>query len=461
MSSTYDAIIIGSGQSGKPLALALAEAGWKTALIERAYIGGTCINYGCTPTKTMVASARAAYLARRAGDYGVNAGEVSVDMNRVIARKQKIVESFRKGGRDRLEKTKNLDLIFGEASLKDRESIRVAFDDGKERELRAKKIIINTGGRPAVPPIPGLDTAPVCDSTSIMELSRLPEHLLVLGGGYIALEFGQMFRRFGAKVSMVERSAHLVSREDTDVSEAVEKILREDGIEIFLNSQATKIDTSSDGEMQMVIRERDRETTLTGSHLLAAVGRAPNTEELNLPAAGVETDEKGYIKTNDRLETNVLGIFAIGDVHGGPAFTHISYDDYRVLKENLLNGGNATIKGRLVPNTVFIDPQLATVGLSETEARKQGRNIRVAKLPMAHVARALEVSETRGFMKAIVDADTGQILGCTILGIEGGEVMSMLQIAIMGGIHYTKIKEAIFAHPTLAESLNNLFLTLD
>ncbi|MGH8772884.1 MAG: FAD-dependent oxidoreductase, partial [Burkholderiales bacterium] len=291
MSSTYDAIIIGSGQSGKPLALALAEAGWKTALIERAYIGGTCINYGCTPTKTMVASARAAYLARRAGDYGVNAGEVSVDMNRVIARKQKIVESFRKGGRDRLEKTKNLDLIFGEASLKDRESIRVAFDDGKERELRAKKIIINTGGRPAVPPIPGLDTAPVCDSTSIMELSRLPEHLLVLGGGYIALEFGQMFRRFGAKVSMVERSAHLVSREDTDVSEAVEKILREDGIEIFLNSQATKIDTSSDGEMQMVIRERDRETTLTGSHLLAAVGRAPNTEELNLPAAGVETDE--------------------------------------------------------------------------------------------------------------------------------------------------------------------------
>ncbi|MGH8717375.1 MAG: mercuric reductase [Burkholderiales bacterium] len=461
MSSTYDAIIIGSGQSGKPLALALAEAGWKTALIERAYIGGTCINYGCTPTKTMVASARAAYLARRAGDYGVNAGEVSVDMNRVIARKQKIVESFRKGGRDRLEKTKNLDLIFGEASLKDRESIRVAFDDGKERELRAKKIIINTGGRPAVPPITGLDTAPVCDSTSIMELSRLPEHLLVLGGGYIALEFGQMFRRFGAKVSMVERSAHLVSREDTDVSEAVEKILREDGIEIFLNSQATKIDTSSDGEIQMVIRERDRETTLTGSHLLAAVGRAPNTEELNLPAAGVETDEKGYIKTNDRLETNVLGIFAIGDVHGGPAFTHISYDDYRVLKENLLNGGNATIKGRLVPNTVFIDPQLATVGLSETEARKQGRNIRVAKLPMAHVARALEVSETRGFMKAIVDADSGQILGCTILGIEGGEVMSMLQIAIMGGIHYTKIKEAIFAHPTLAESLNNLFLTLD
>ncbi|MGH8727581.1 MAG: dihydrolipoyl dehydrogenase [Burkholderiales bacterium] len=457
----YDAIIIGSGQSGKPLSLALAKAGWKTALIERAYVGGTCINYGCTPTKTMVASARTAYLARRAADYGVNVGEVAVDLAKVTERKRKIVESFREGGRKSLEKAANLELIFGEASFTDKERVHVVLDDGSERELGAKTIILNTGGRPALPPIPGLDTAPVCDSTSIMELTRLPEHLLVLGGGYIALEFGQMFRRFGAKVSMVERSSHLVSREDPDISEEVEKILREDGIEIHLNTQATRIDTTGEGKIQMAVRGGEREFALTGSHLLAAVGRAPNTEELNLKAAGVKTDDKGYIKTNDKLETNVSGIYAIGDVHGGPAFTHISYDDYRVLKENLLNGGNATITDRLVPNTVFIDPQLASVGLTETEAKKQKRNIRVAKLPMSHVARALETSETRGFMKAIVDADTGQILGCTILGIEGGEIMSMLQIAMMGKIHYTKIKEAIFAHPTLAESLNNLFLTLD
>lgn len=458
---TCDAIIIGSGQSGKPLSLALAKAGWKTALIERAYIGGTCINYGCTPTKTMVASARAAYLARRAAGYGVNAGEVSVDMARIVARKQKIVDSFRESGRKSLEQTKNLELIFGEASFTGRESVKVALDDGAERALKSKTIVINTGGRPALPPIPGLDTAPVCDSTSIMELTRLPDHLLVLGGGYIALEFGQMFRRFGARVSMVERSSHLVSREDPDVSQAVEEIMREDGIEIHLNAQATAIETSSSGEIQMRIRKGDGETTLTGSHLLAAAGRAPNTEDLNLKAAGVATSDKGHIKVNGKLETNVPGIYAMGDVHGGPAFTHISYDDYRVLKENLLHGGNATIKNRMAPNTVFIDPQLASVGLNETEARKQKRNIRVAKLPMSHVARAIETSETRGFMKAIVDADSGQILGCTILGIEGGEIMSMLQIAMMGSIPYPKLKEAIFAHPTLAESLNNLFLTLD
>ena len=457
----YDAIIIGSGQSGKPLALALAKAGWQTALIERAYIGGTCINYGCTPTKTMVASARAAYLARRASDYGVNAGEVSVDMPRVVARKQKIVESFREGGQSRLEQTQNLDLIFGVASFEGVDRVRVALDDGSERRLNAKKIIINTGGRPAHPPIPGLDTAPVCDSTSIMELTQLPEHLLVLGGGYIALEFGQMFRRFGAKVSLIERSERLISREDPDVSEAVEKILSEDGIEIHSNAQALSVATSSKGEIEVTVKTANGEKKLAGSHLLAAVGRQPNTEDLDLQAAGVETDDKGYIKINDKLETNVAGIYAMGDVHGGPAFTHISYDDYRVLKMNFLDGGNATITGRMVPNTVFIDPQLASVGLNEREAGKQNRRVRVAKLPMTSVARALEVSETRGFMKAIIDADSGQILGCTVLGIEGGEVMSMLQIAMMGGIHYTKIKEAIFAHPTLAESLNNLFLTLD
>ncbi|HSF47896.1 MAG TPA: mercuric reductase [Burkholderiales bacterium] len=459
--ASYDFIIIGTGQSGKPLALALGRAGRKTAIIEREYVGGTCINYGCTPTKTMVASARAAFAARRAGEYGVNAGSVSVDVGKAVARKDAIVQSFRRGGQEALEKAENVELLFGEASVQDKRTVLVKLNEGGERTLSAETIVINTGGSPLIPPIPGLIDAPVCNSTTIMEVSKLPEHLLVLGGGYIALEFGQMFRRLGSRVSVVEKEAHLVSREDPDVCKEVEEILREDGLELHLGATAVKVETCDDGQIGLVIKANDGEKTLCGSHLLVAIGRVPNTKELNLGVAGVETDDKGYIKVNPKLETSVPGIYAMGDVKGGPAFTHISYDDFRVLRENLVNGGSATVEGRLVPNTTFIDPQLASIGLNETEAKRQGRKVRVAKLPMSSVARAIEVSETRGFMKAIVDAKTDQILGCTILGIEGGEIMSMIEIAMMGKLPYTALKEAIFAHPTLAESLNNLFMTLD
>ncbi|HSN40931.1 MAG TPA: mercuric reductase [Burkholderiales bacterium] len=453
---THDAVIIGTGQSGKPLALALAKAGWKVAIIEREQVGGSCINVGCTPTKTMVASARVAYLARRAAEYGVGAGPVRVDMARVFARKQEIVESFRNGGQRRLEQAANLDLIFGEARFAGRNAVNVALRVGGNAEFSAPRIVINTGGRPARPPIPGLDRAQALDSTGIMELTALPEHLVVLGGGYIALEFGQMFRRFGSRVTIIERGARLISREDPDVSEAVEKILREDGVEIVTQAEVSRVDGLS-----VAATTPQGERRFGGSHLLVALGRVPNSDALDLAAAGVATDKGGYIAVNDRLETNVPGIYAIGDVKGGPAFTHISYDDFRILRDNWLGGGQATTAGRLVPNTMFIDPQLATVGLNETQARARKCNIRVARLPMTHVARALEVGETRGFMKAIVDAESGRILGCTILGIEGGEVMSMLQIAMMSQLPYTVLKEAIFAHPTLAESLNNLFLTLD
>lgn len=457
----YDAIIIGSGQAGKPLALTLGQAGCKTAIIERQHVGGTCINVGCTPTKTMVASGRVAYLARRATDYGVYTGAVSVDMSKVRQRKQAIVESFRNGSQHRLENTQGVSLLFGEARFTASYSLEVRMNIGETRLMRADRIFINTGGRPGKPPVIGLDQVPALDSTSIMELDGVPEHLLVLGGGYIGVEFGQLFRRFGSRVTIVQRGKQLLVREDEDVAEEVAKILREDGVEVLLDTAAQRVEQAADGSIRLVVKTAEGERMLAGSHLLIAAGRVPNTERLNLAAAGVQTDQRGFIQVNDRLETHVPGIYALGDVKGGPAFTHISYDDFRIIRTNLLEGGNATLNDRLVPNTVFLDPQLGRVGLTEAEAKAQGRRIRVAKMPMSWVARALEVDEPRGLMKAIVDADTNQILGCAVLGIEGGEIMAMLQIAMMGKVPYPVLKEAIFAHPTLAEGLNTLFMQLD
>lgn len=456
----YDGIVIGTGQAGKPLALTLAQAGWKTAVIEREHVGGTCINVGCTPTKTMVASGRVAYLARRAGDYGVRPNPVQVEMAKVRQRKQAIVDSFRNSGQRQLEKTKGVDLLFGEASFAAPKTVAVRMKGGEIRSLTADKIFINTGGRPAQPSVAGLDTCSILDSSSIMELDALPDHLLVIGGGYIGLEFGQMFRRFGSEVTVVQRSKQLLGREDPDVAEEVTKILREDGIEVLLETQTLRAE-QADGTIHLAVRTQNGERTLNGSHLLVAVGRVPNTEALNLAAAGVQMDKRGFVQVNERLETNVPGIYGLGDVNGGPTFTHISYDDFRIIRTNLLDGGNATTTGRLVPYAVYIDPQLGRVGLSETEARAQGRRIRVAKMPMAYVARALEMDEPRGFMKAVVDSETKQILGCAILGVEGGELMSMLSIAMMGQVPYTTLRDAIFAHPTLAEALNNLFTAID
>lgn len=458
---TYDAIVIGSGQAAKPLSIALAKAGWKAALIEQKHVGGSCINVGCTPTKTMVASARVAYLARRAADYGVHAGPVRVDMARVRERKQALVESFRNGSQRLLEKTPGVDLLFAEASFTGPKTLAVRMGSGATRRLTAEKIFINTGCRPAIPPLPGLESVPFLDSSSIMELDQVPAHLLVLGGGYVGLEFGQMFRRFGSEVTIVQRGNQLLAREDPDVADEVAKILREDSIEVLLETEALRSEPASSGGIRLAVRTPTEERSLSGSHLLVAAGRVPNTDRLNLAATGVRTDTRGFIEVNERLETHVPGIYALGDVKGGPAFTHISYDDFRIIRTNLLQGGGATTAGRLVPYTVFIDPQLGRVGWSETEARARGFRIRVARLPMRHVARALEAGETRGFMKAVVDAETHQILGGTMLGIEGGELMSMLQIAMMGKLPYTAMREAIFAHPTLAESLNNLFMAMD
>jgi pyruvate/2-oxoglutarate dehydrogenase complex dihydrolipoamide dehydrogenase (E3) component len=455
-STRYDAIVVGAGQAGVPLSQALAVAGMRTALVEREHVGGTCVNEGCTPTKTMVASARVAYLSRRGADYGVRTGAVSVEQTKVRERKRAIVDSFRDGSQGRIEKTKNLELIFGEGQFAAAGSLTVKKADGTEASLSGERIFINAGCRPAVPKLEGLGSVPFLNSTSIMELDQVPEHLIVLGGGYIGLEFGQMFRRFGAKVTVVQSGPRLLGREDADVADAVLKILREDGIDVMLDAKGKRV-AGSAGSVKLSVESQGSTLEINGSHLLVATGRIPNTDRLNVQAAGIATDAQGFIRTNERLETNVRGVYGLGDIKGGPAFTHISYDDFRVIRTNVIEKGSATIAGRIVPYTVFIDPQLGRVGMSEAEARAAGRELRVAKMPMNYVARALEMDESRGLMKAIVDAKNGQILGAAVLGIEGGEIMSQLQIAMMGKLPYTELRDGVFAHPTLAESLNNLF----
>lgn len=456
----YKAIIIGAGQAGNPLSTALANAGWKTALIEKRHVGGTCVNYGCTPTKTMVASARVAYLARRGSDYGVHTGPISVDMKKVRQRKRDIVESFRGGSTKRIQNTDNVDLLFGEARFTSQKSLEVKLNqDGGTLALSADHIFINAGTRAFLPKVEGIESVPALDNESIMELDAVPEHLLVLGGGYIGVEFAQMFRRFGSKVTVVQHGKQLLGREDPDIAEEVAKILREDGLDIMLDSSALRVRRAG-GQIETDARTPQGDRTVSATHLLVATGRLPNNESLNLAAAGINVDKRGFIIANDKLETNVPGIYALGDVKGGPQFTHISYDDFRIIRSNLIEGNNAGVDGRMVPYTVFLDPQLGRIGLSEQEAREQRRKIKVAKMPMAHVARALEMDEPRGFMKAIVDADTDQILGAAVLGIEGGEIMAVFQVAMMGKVPYQKLRDGIFAHPTLAESLNNLFGSL-
>ena len=369
----YQAIVIGSGQGGTPLCRSLAEAGLRTALVERSHIGGTCINEGCTPTKTMVASGRVAYLARRGKDYGVDTGEIRIDMERVRQRKRDIVDSFRNGSQKRLEKTANLDLIFGEASFTGPKTVSVRTKDGAQRKLSADRIFVNAGTRPAVPELAGLKDVPFLNSTSIMELDAVPEHLLVLGGGYVGLEFGQLFRRLGSSVTIVQSREQLLAGEDADVAEEVLAILKQDGVEVQLSSKAERVGESG-GRIQLSGRAGKEPHKVEGSHLLIATGRTPNTDSLNLGAAGIATDGRAFIKVNAKLETNVQGIYALGDIKGGPAFTHISYDDFRILRTNLIEKGSATTENRMVPYTVFIDPQLGRVGITEAEACAQKRN---------------------------------------------------------------------------------------
>jgi pyruvate/2-oxoglutarate dehydrogenase complex dihydrolipoamide dehydrogenase (E3) component len=428
--------------------------------VEREHVGGTCVNVGCTPTKTMIASARVAHMARRAGDYGVQTGPVSVDMTVVRQRKRDIVEMFHEGSESAVTDAEGVDLLMGEARFTGEKTIKVTLNDGGETTLTAERVFIDTGTRNSIPPIDGIDDVRHYDSTSIMELDEVPGHLIVIGGGYIGLEFGQMFRRFGSEVTIIQRGDQLLGREDDDIAGAVKDILEEDGIRVLLQSDAKRVE-STYGGVKVTVSSPDGEKIIDGSHLLIAVGRTPNTDALDPAAAGIDMDERGFIKVNGRLETNVPGVWAMGEVAGQPAFTHISYDDFRILRSNVIEGGNRTTANRLVSYVAYIDPQLGRVGLSESQAREQGININVATMPMSSVARALETDETRGMMKAVIDADTGKILGAAVLGIEGGEVMSIIQTAMMGGLTYQALRDGVYAHPTLAEALNNLFAGLE
>ncbi|TFA97458.1 putative pyridine nucleotide-disulfide oxidoreductase RclA [Trichoderma ghanense] len=477
MSIHYDAIIIGSGQGGTPLSIAFAKAQHKTALIESSHVGGCCINEGCTPTKTMIASGRVAYLTRRGPQYGIYTGDqtdaaqndIKVNMEVVRQRKRDIVDRFRSGSERRIREA-GVDLIFGTASFNDEQTVHVRTMDGHEMSLTTDRVFICSGERPAIPKIDGFDVAAfppgaILDSTSIQELGVVPSHLVVVGGGYIGLEFGQLFRRLGAPVTIIQRGAQLLPREDADVAEAMLGVLKEDGVRVLLNASPTAIRPAGDGDpaiavaVSVGVSGQGGQSELRASHVLFAAGRVPNTEMLKLGAANIETTARGHIIADAQLRTSNHRVWALGDVKGGPAFTHISYDDFRLLRTNLLEKGNLTVGERLVPYVVYTDPQLGHVGLHEHEARKQypGRRLQVASMPMSYVARALETDETRGLMKAIVDTESQRILGFTCLGIEGGEIMSLVEMAMIGGVQWTALRDAIWAHPSLAESLNNLW----
>jgi pyruvate/2-oxoglutarate dehydrogenase complex dihydrolipoamide dehydrogenase (E3) component len=463
MAERYDVLILGSGQSGNPLSSEFVKAGKRVALIERAEVAGTCINYGCTPTKTMVAGAQRAWQARHAAELGIHVGTVRVNMEEVRARKRKIVEQFRTSNEKRFASGQP-ELVRGEArfvAAKETaaKEIVVALKCGGERRLAAETIVINTGDHPTVPKIPGLDRVPYLDNVSLMELDAVPEHLLILGGGYEAVEFGQMFRRFGSEVCVMERGKHLLGHEDVDISEAVEAMLRDEGLRIETDAKAVRVE----GGPGNVTVHLEGGKSVSGSHLFVAVGRSPNTAELDLKAVGVSTDADGYVRVDEELRTNVPGIYAVGDVKGGPAFTHVSYDDYRILRDNLIldtaSGGKRKRKtsDRTPVFVVYMDPQLGRVGMTEAEARKSGRAIKVAKMPVTSIARAIETGDTRGLLKAVVDAETEQILGAAVLAPEGGELMSMFELAMMGRLTYRVLEDAVFAHPAYAESLNTLW----
>jgi pyruvate/2-oxoglutarate dehydrogenase complex dihydrolipoamide dehydrogenase (E3) component len=456
----YDAIVIGTSQGGRFLPFELAKAGQKVALIERDQLGGVCVNRGCTPTKTMVASARLAHLARRGAEYGVGTGPVSVDLAAVRERKRAMVAGARQNYASRLPQD-GLDLIEGEAHFTGPKTVEIALTGGGTRQIGAPVVVIDAGSRPRPLAIPGADDVPVLDSTSIMELDEVPEHLIILGGGYIGLEFGQMFRRFGSEVTIIQTAPRLMMIEDEDVSDEVATILRDDGITVLTSSTPVRAEPAGDGRLRLTVRTQDGERELEGSHLLSAIGRIPNTEALTPEAAGIRLSDRGFIEVDEYLETSAPGVYAMGDIKGGPAFTHLSYDDYRILHANLIKHEKESTRGRIIPYTVFIDPQLGRAGLTEREARADGRAIRVAKLPMSAVIRAIETGETRGFMKAVVDVHSKQILGCAVLGSEGGEIMTMIQVAMLGQLSCTAMANAIFTHPLLAEGLNTLFAMFD
>ena len=454
MQKNFDVIVLGAGQAGPPLAARFAERGMAVALVEREHLGGTCVNDGCIPTKTLVASARVAHVARHAGKYGVQAGDVSVDMRAVKARKDEVVNLSVASLTDWLGGIKTLTNIRGEARFTGSNTVRVG--DG---ELSAPKIFINVGGRPSVPDWPGISSVPYLTNTSMMAVDFLPTHLVILGGSYIGLEFAQMYRRFGSRVTVIEAGPRLIGREDADVSGAVRAMLEGEGITVYVDADNLAITREAD-QVRVAFGAGGAAQSVTGSHLLLAVGRRPNTDGLGLEAAGIATDARGFIVVDDELRTGVPGVWALGDVNGRGAFTHTSYNDFEVVAANLLDGGARRVSDRISAYALYTDPPLGRIGMSEAEVRASGRAALVARLPMARVGRARERGETTGFMKVLVDAQSERILGAALFGIEADEVVQLLLLAMAADLPYTRITRTMFIHPTVTELLPSLFAAL-
>jgi pyruvate/2-oxoglutarate dehydrogenase complex dihydrolipoamide dehydrogenase (E3) component len=449
----FDTIVIGTGQGGVPFATRSAESGRRTLIIERDVLGGTCINRGCTPTKTMVASARAAHVARNVARLGVNVRDVSVDLGAIVDRKEKIVRQWRDGTEKRLSGKDNLVLRRGTARFTAPDRIEVDAD-----VYSGDDVVVNTGARPAIPQIPGLAGVPFLDSTSIMEVRELPRHLVIIGGGYIGCEFGQMFRRFGSDVSIINKQEHLLAREDADVSESIEGVFLDEGIALHLGADVREVSTEGDD----VVVTLAGGTRLSGSHLLVAVGRTPNTDDLGCDAAGIETDSRGFIRVDDGYATTADGIYAIGDVTGGPQFTHSSWDDHRILWDILFEGRTDRNRSdRTIPYAVFTDPQVARVGLSEREAKRDGVEYELGSMPFGHVARAIEVDERAGIIKVLVDPSSDRILGAAIVGLEAGELIHVFAVMIEAGASARALVEVEAVHPALAEGLQSALMRID
>jgi len=452
----FDAIIIGTGQAGPPLAARFSDAGKTVAIIERNKFGGTCVNTGCIPTKTMVASAYAAHVARRGGEYGFTVnGDVGVDMKRVKARKDAVSGRSNKGVEESLRGLKNCTVLQGHARFQSSNIVVV-----NDQVLRADQAYINVGGRAFVPEMPGIHDVPFLTNSSMMDVDFLPEHLVVIGGSYVGLEFAQMYRRFGSEVTIVEMGPRLIGREDQDVSEKVREILEAERIHIRLNAKCISLAKHERGAAVRVDCQ-EGEPEVFGTHVLLAVGRVPNTNDLGLDKAGVATDQRGYIKVDDQLRTNVPGLWALGDCNGRGAFTHTSYNDYEIVADNLFNADHRGVSDRIQAYALYIDPPLGRCGMTDAEIRKSGRRALIAKYPMSRVSRAYEKSETQGFMKICVDAETRQILGAAILGTGGDEVIHVLLDVMYAKAPYTVIQRAMHIHPTVAEYLPTVLTKLE
>ena len=446
MPTTYDAIVIGTGQAGPSLAVRLANAGMKTAVIERKRFGGTCVNNGCIPTKTLIASARAAHVARHATEYGVNiGGSITIDMRKVKERKDAVVQRSNEGVEQWLKGTENLTVYEGHARFDNARQVRVGTES-----LEAGKFFINVGGRASTPPLPGLEQVKYLNNSSMMEVDFLPEHLIVVGGSYVGLEFAQMYRRFGSEVSVVEMGRRLIQREDEDVSDAVKTILENEGIAIRLEAECIALEKRGD-KVAVNVDCSSGDKTVFGSHVLLAVGRTPNTSDLGLENAGIKVDQRGYIVVDDQLRTNVDSIYALGDCNGRGAFTHTAYNDYEIVAANLLDGDQRRVSDRITAYALYIDPPLGRAGMTEAEVRKSGRKALITKRPMTRVGRAFEKGETQGFMKIVVDAETKAILGASLLGIECDEVIHSILDVMYAKAPYTVIQRAMHIHPTVTE----------